>query len=41
MAVARLDRGESICGLVMDLGERVIYVAPDVPCTVEFTPVAL
>jgi isopenicillin-N N-acyltransferase-like protein len=41
MAVARLDRGESICGLVMDLDARVMHVAPDVPCTVEFTPVAL
>jgi isopenicillin-N N-acyltransferase-like protein len=41
MRLARLDRGESICGIVMDLGARVMHVAPDVPCTVAFTPVAL
>lgn len=39
--VPRLDRGESICGLVMELGPRVIHVAPAVPCTVPFTAVAL
>jgi isopenicillin-N N-acyltransferase-like protein len=41
MNLARLDRGESICGIVMDLGARVMHVAPDVPCTVPFTAVAL
>lgn len=41
MALPRLDRGESVCGIVMDLGERVMHVAPDVPCTVPFTPIAL
>ncbi|MCS6882033.1 MAG: C45 family peptidase [Oscillochloridaceae bacterium] len=37
----RLDRTESICGLVMDLRARVMHVAPDVPCTAPFEPVAL
>jgi isopenicillin-N N-acyltransferase-like protein len=41
MRVARLDRGESICGIVIDLGAGVMHVAPDVPCTVPFTAVAL
>lgn len=41
MRLARLDRGESICGIVIDLEARVMHVAPDVPCTVPFTPVAL
>lgn len=41
MAVPRLDRGESICGIVLDPGARVMHVAPDVPCTVPFTAVAL
>ncbi len=39
--VPRLDRAESICGLVMDLRARVIHVAPHVPCTAPFAPVAL
>lgn len=39
--LAPVDRGESVCGIVIDLGARVMYVAPDVPCTVAFTPVAL
>jgi isopenicillin-N N-acyltransferase-like protein len=39
--VPRLDRAESICGLVMDLRARVMHVAPDVPCAAPFTPVAL
>jgi isopenicillin-N N-acyltransferase-like protein len=38
---ARLDRGESVCGIVMEPGAGVIHVAPGVPCLVEFTPVAL
>jgi isopenicillin-N N-acyltransferase-like protein len=41
MALARIDRGESICGVVIDLGRGVMHVAPDLPCTVPFTPVAL
>jgi len=41
MALAPLDRGESVCGLVMDLGTGVMHVAPGVPCTVPFTAVAL
>ncbi len=39
--VARLDRGESICGLVLDPGAGVIEVAPDVPCTTPFRAVRL
>lgn len=39
--VPRLDRAESICGLVMDLRARVMHVAPNVPCTAPFAPVAL
>ncbi|MFV9504387.1 MAG: C45 family autoproteolytic acyltransferase/hydrolase [Oscillochloridaceae bacterium umkhey_bin13] len=39
--VARLDRGESICGLILDPATGVIQVAPDVPCQVPFTPVTL
>ncbi|MEI6778371.1 MAG: C45 family peptidase [Chloroflexales bacterium] len=41
LRLAPVDRGESICGIVMDLGAQIMYVAPDVPCTVGFTPVAL
>jgi len=37
----RVDRGESVCGVVIDLDERVMHVAPGVPCSVSFTPVAL
>lgn len=39
--VPRIDRSESICGIVMDLHAGVMHVAPDLPCTVPFTPVAL
>ncbi|NNJ10414.1 peptidase C45 [Chloroflexales bacterium ZM16-3] len=39
--VAPVDRGESVCGIVIDLGAQVMHVAPDVPCTVPFTPVAV
>ena len=39
--LAPVDRGESVCGIVIDLGARVMHVAPDVPCTVAFTPVIL
>ncbi|MEI7644008.1 MAG: C45 family peptidase [Chloroflexales bacterium] len=39
--LAPVDRSESVCGIVIDLGTRVMHVAPDVPCTVAFTPVAL
>lgn len=41
MSFARIDRGESVCGLVMEPGAGVMHVAPDVPCTVPFTAVAL
>lgn len=41
MRVPRLDRGESICGLVLDPHHGVIYVAPDAPCQAAFTPVTL
>jgi isopenicillin-N N-acyltransferase-like protein len=41
MRVARLDRGESVCGLVMEPAAGVMHVAPGVPCTVPFTAVAL
>jgi isopenicillin-N N-acyltransferase like protein len=36
-----VDRGESVCGIVIDLEARVMHVAPDVPSEVAFTPVAL
>jgi isopenicillin-N N-acyltransferase-like protein len=36
-----VDRGESVCGIVIDLSARVMHVAPDVPSEVAFTPVAL
>lgn len=39
--VARLDRGESVCGVVIDLEAGVMHVAPDVPCTVPFAPYEL
>jgi isopenicillin-N N-acyltransferase-like protein len=39
--LAPVDRGESVCGVIIDLGERVMHVAPDVPCTVPFTAVEL
>jgi isopenicillin-N N-acyltransferase-like protein len=39
--LAPVDRGESVCGIVIDLGARVMHVAPHVPCTVAFAPVAL
>ncbi len=39
--VPRLDRAESICALVMDLRAQVMHVAPNVPCTAPFAPVAL
>ncbi|MBE0615116.1 MAG: peptidase C45 [Burkholderiales bacterium] len=34
-------RIETVASLVMDLGERVMHLAPDVPTRVEYTPVAL
>jgi isopenicillin-N N-acyltransferase-like protein len=36
-----VDRGESVCGVVIDLAAQVMHVAPGVPHEVEFTPVAL
>ncbi len=39
--LAPVDRGESVCGIVIDLGAGVMHVAADLPCTVPFTPVAL
>ncbi|MEI7770501.1 MAG: C45 family peptidase [Chloroflexales bacterium] len=41
LRLAPVDRGESVCGVVIDLGARVMHVAPDVPCAVAFTAVAL
>jgi isopenicillin-N N-acyltransferase-like protein len=32
---------ETVASVVMDLGARVMHIAPDVPSQVEFTPVAL
>ncbi len=32
---------ETVASVVMDLGRRVMYIAPDVPSTVDFEPVAL
>jgi len=32
---------ETVASVVMDLGERVMHIAPDVPSRVEFVPVAL
>ncbi|NTW02512.1 MAG: peptidase C45 [Oscillochloris sp.] len=39
--LARVDRNESICAVIIDLTAQVMHVAPDLPCTVPFTPVAL
>jgi len=39
--IARLDRGESICGLIIDLTAATIAVAPDIPCRVPFTEIRL
>jgi isopenicillin-N N-acyltransferase-like protein len=39
--LAAVDRGESVCGIVIDLGAQTMYLAPDLPCTVPFTAVAL
>ncbi|NJN15505.1 MAG: peptidase C45 [Oscillochloris sp.] len=39
--LARVDRGESVCGVVIDLKQLLLYVAPDVPCTVPFSQVSL
>jgi isopenicillin-N N-acyltransferase-like protein len=41
LRLAPVDRGESVCGVIIDLGERAMHVAPDVPCTVPFTAVGL
>ena len=32
---------ETVASVVMDLGERVMHIAPDVPSRVDFVPVAL
>ena len=32
---------ETVASVVMDLGERVMHIAPDVPSKIEFAPVAL
>jgi isopenicillin-N N-acyltransferase-like protein len=32
---------ETVASVVMDLGERVLYIAPDVPTRVDYLPVAL
>ena len=32
---------ETVASVVMDLGQRVMHLAPDVPSKVDFTPVAL
>jgi hypothetical protein len=40
-AIHPADRVESVLGVVMDLGRRVMHVAPDVPCLTTFTAVAL
>jgi isopenicillin-N N-acyltransferase-like protein len=32
---------ETVASVVMDLGERVMHIAPDVPSKVDFTPIAL
>jgi len=34
-------RFETVASVVMDLGERVMHIAPDVPSRVDFVPVAL
>ena len=32
---------ETVASVVMDLGERVMHIAPDVPSKVDYAPVAL
>ncbi|WP_129628709.1 C45 family autoproteolytic acyltransferase/hydolase [Candidatus Oscillochloris fontis] len=39
LRLAAVDRAESVCGVVMDLGTRTMYVAAGIPCQVPFTPV--
>jgi isopenicillin-N N-acyltransferase-like protein len=36
-----VDRGESVCGIVIDMTGRVMHVAPDIPCRVPFQAVSL
>jgi isopenicillin-N N-acyltransferase-like protein len=41
MRLHPVDRGESILGVVMEVEQGVIHIAPGVPCAVEFETVAL
>jgi isopenicillin-N N-acyltransferase-like protein len=41
MRLHPVDRGESVLGVVMELGRGVMHVAPGVPCEVEFEPISL
>ena len=36
-----IDRGESVLGVIMEVGRGVMHVAPGVPCEVEFEAVSL
>jgi isopenicillin-N N-acyltransferase-like protein len=36
-----VDRGESVCGIVIDMTGWVMHVAPDIPCRVPFQAVSL
>ena len=40
-ALAPEVRIETVCGVAMDLVERIMWIAPDVPARVAFEPVAL
>jgi len=40
-SIAPEIRLETVAAVVMDLGERMMHIAPDIPSTVEFVPVAL
>jgi isopenicillin-N N-acyltransferase like protein len=40
-SVAAVDRRESVCALIIDLGDMAIHVAPGLPCTSEFQTIKL
>jgi isopenicillin-N N-acyltransferase-like protein len=35
------ERVESVCGIAMELDVRVMHIAPEVPCEVEFSPISV
>lgn len=39
--LAAVDRSETVCGLIMDLGNLTIHVAPSLPCTCDFESIMM